>query len=210
MELSVFNKKGKDTGRKVKLDPLVFGIDPNEHAIYLDVKQNLANKRQGTHKSKERAEIVGSTRKIKKQKGTGTARAGSIKNPIYRGGGRIFGPTVRDYYQKVNKKVKRLARKSALSIKAKQNSILIIEDFHLDAPKTSAYNEVLKALDLINEKSLLVLGKPNINVYLSSRNLRHSNVITNSELNTYNIINASTLVLFESAIAGIETILNKV
>jgi large subunit ribosomal protein L4 len=210
MELSVFNKKGKDTGRKVKLDPLVFGIDPNDHAIYLDVKQNLANKRQGTHKTKERAEIVGSTRKIKKQKGTGTARAGSIKNPIYRGGGRIFGPTVRDYNQKVNKKVKRLARKSALSIKAKQNSILIIEDFHLDAPKTLAYNEVLKALDLINEKSLLVLGKPNINVYLSSRNLRHSNVITNSEINTYNIVNASTLVLFESAIAGIETILNKV
>ena len=210
MELSVFNKKGKDTGRKVKLDPLVFGIDPNDHAIYLDVKQNLANKRQGTHKTKERAEIVGSTRKIKKQKGTGTARAGSIKNPIYRGGGRIFGPTVRNYNQKVNKKVKRLARKSALSIKAKQNSILIIEDFHLDAPKTLAYNEVLKALDLINEKSLLVLGKPNINVYLSSRNLRHSNVITNSEINTYNIVNASTLVLFESAIAGIETILNKV
>ena len=210
MELSVFNKKGKDTGRKVKLDPLVFGIDPNDHAIYLDVKQNLANKRQGTHKTKERAEIVGSTRKIKKQKGTGTARAGSIKNPIYRGGGRIFGPTVRDYNQKVNKKVKRLARKSALSIKAQQNSILIIEDFHLDAPKTLAYNEVLKALDLINEKSLLVLGKPNINVYLSSRNLRHSNVITNSEINTYNIVNASTLVLFESAIAGIETILNKV
>jgi large subunit ribosomal protein L4 len=210
MELSVFNKKGKDTGRKVKLDPLVFGIDPNDHAIYLDVKQNLANKRQGTHKTKERAEIVGSTRKIKKQKGTGTARAGSIKNPIYRGGGRIFGPTVRDYNQKVNKKVKRLARKSALSIKAKQNSILIIEDFHLDSPKTLAYNEVLKALDLINEKSLLVLGKPNINVYLSSRNLRHSNVITNSEINTYNIVNASTLVLFESAIAGIETILNKV
>lgn len=210
MELSVFNKKGKDTGRKVKLDPLVFGIDPNDHAIYLDVKQNLANKRQGTHKTKERAEIVGSTRKIKKQKGTGTARAGSIKNPIYRGGGRIFGPTVRNYNQKVNKKVKRLARKSALSIKAKQNSILIIEDFHLDAPKTLAYNEVLKALDLINEKSLLVLGKPNINVYLSSRNLQHSNVITNSELNTYNIVNASTLVLFESAIAGIETILNKV
>ena len=170
----------------------------------------LENSPLDKHKAKERAEIVGSTRKIKKQKGTGTARAGSIKNPIYRGGGRIFGPTVRDYNQKVNKKVKRLARKSALSIKAKQNSILIIEDFHLDAPKTLAYNEVLKAFDLINEKSLVVLGKPNINVYLSSRNLRHSNVITNSELNTYNIINASTLVLFESAIAGIETILNKV
>ena len=137
MELSVLNNKGKETGRKVKLDPSVFGIDPNDHAIYLDVKQHLANKRQGNHKSKERAEIVGSTRKIKKQKGTGTARAGSIKSPIFRGGGRIFGPTPRDYNQKVNKKVKRLARKSALSIKAKEKSILIVEDFQMESPKTS-------------------------------------------------------------------------
>ena len=209
MELSVLNNKGKETGRKVKLNPSVFGIDPNDHAIYLDVKQHLANKRQGTHKSKERAEIVGSTRKIKKQKGTGTARAGSIKNPIFRGGGRIFGPTPRDYNQKVNKKVKRLARKSALSIKAKEKSILIIEDFKMDAPKTSAYNDVLQALGLRDKKSLVVLGEPNNNVYLSSRNLGYSKVITNSELNTYQITNASSLVLFESAVAEIETILNK-
>ena len=209
MELSVLNNKGKATGRKVKLNPSVFGIDPNDHAIYLDVKQHLANKRQGTHKSKERAEIVGSTRKIKKQKGTGTARAGSIKSPIFRGGGRIFGPTPRDYNQKVNKKVKRLARKSALSIKAKEKSILIVEDFQMDAPKTSDYNEVLQALGLRDKKSLVVLGEPNNNVYLSSRNLGHSKVVTNSELNTYQITNASSLVLFESAIAEIETILNK-
>ena len=209
MELSVLNNKGKETGRKVKLNPSVFGIDPNDHAIYLDVKQHLANKRQGTHKSKERAEIVGSTRKIKKQKGTGTARAGSIKSPIFRGGGRIFGPTPRDYNQKVNKKVKRLARKSALSIKAKEKSILIVEDFQMDAPKTSAYNEVLQALGLRDKKSLVVLGEPNNNVYLSSRNLGHSKVVINSELNTYQITNASSLVLFESVIAEIETILNK-
>ena len=209
MELSVLNNKGKETGRKVKLNPSIFGIDPNDHAIYLDVKQHLANKRQGTHKSKERAEIVGSTRKIKKQKGTGTARAGSIKNPIFRGGGRIFGPTPRDYNQKVNKKVKKLARKSALSIKAKEKSILIVEDFQMDAPKTSAYNEVLKALGLGDKKSLVVLGEPNNNVYLSSRNLRHSKVVTNSELSTYQITNANSLVLFESAIVEIENILNK-
>ncbi len=209
MELAVLNNKGKETGRKVKLNPLVFGIDPNDHAIYLDVKQHLANKRQGNHKSKERAEIVGSTRKIKKQKGTGTARAGSIKSPIFRGGGRIFGPTPRDYNQKVNKKVKRLARKSALSIKAKEKSILIVEDFQMDAPKTSAYNDVLQALGLRDKKSLMVLGEPNNNVYLSSRNLGHSKVITNSELSTYQIANASSLVLFESAVTEIENILNK-
>ena len=209
MELSVLNNKGKDTGRKVKLDPSIFGIDPNDHAIYLDIKQHLANKRQGTHKTKERAEIVGSTRKIKKQKGTGTARAGSIKNPIFRGGGRIFGPTPRDYNQKVNKKVKRLARKSALSIKAKEKSILVVEDFQMDAPKTTAYNLVLQALGLKDEKSLVVLGEPNNNVYLSSRNLEHSKVITNSELNTYQITNVTNLLIFESAISEIESNLNK-
>ena len=210
MELSVLNNKGKETGRKVKLDPLVFGIDPNNHAIYLDVKQHLANKRQGTHKTKERAEIVGSTRKIKKQKGTGTARAGSIKSPIFRGGGRIFGPTPREYNQKVNKKVKRLARKSALSIKAKEKSILVIEDFQMSAPKTAAYNQVLDALGLKDKKSLVILGEPNNNVYLSSRNLEHSRVVNNSELSTYQITNASSLVLFESAVSQIETLLNKV
>ena len=207
MELSVLNNKGKETGRKVKLNPSVFGIDPNDHAIYLDVKQHLANKRQGTHKSKERAEIVGSTRKIKKQKGTGTARAGSIKSPIFRGGGRIFGPTPRDYNQKVNKKVKRLARKSALSIKAKEKSILIVEDFQMDAPKTSAYNEVLKALGLGDKKSLVVLGEPNNNVYLSSRNLGHSKVVINSELNTYEITGANNILILESAVEGIESTL---
>ena len=209
MELSVLNNKGKETGRKVKLDPSIFAIDPNHHAIYLDVKQHLANKRQGTHKTKERAEIVGSTRKIKKQKGTGTARAGSIKSPIFRGGGRVFGPTPRDYNQKINKKVKRLARKSALSIKAKEKSILIVEDFQMDAPKTSAYSKVLKALGLTDKKSLVVLGEPNNNVYLSSRNLEHSKVITNSELNTYQITNVTNLLLFESAISEIESNLNK-
>jgi large subunit ribosomal protein L4 len=209
MELTILNSKGKETGRKVKLDPSIFGIYPNDHAIYLDVKQHLANNRQGTHKSKERAEIVGSTRKIKKQNGTGTARAGSIKNPIFRGGGRIFGPTPRDYNQKVNKKVKRLARKSALSIKAKQKSILVVEDFQMDSPKTSAYNDVLLALGLTDKKSLVVLGDPNNNVYLSSRNLEHSKVVTNSELSTYQITNATSLVLFESAVSEIETILNK-
>ena len=174
------------------------------------MKKNLANKRQGTHKSKERSEIKGSTRKIKKQKGTGTARAGSIKNPLFRGGGRVFGPSPRDYSQKVNKKVKRLARKSALSIKAKDNSIIILEDFKFSEPKTTSYTNVLKALNIEGKKSLLVLGEPNKNVYLSSRNLRNSKVITNSELNTYKITNAGSLILSESAIVELESILNKV
>ena len=152
MEIAVLNIKGKDTGRKAKLNPSVFGIEPNDHAIYLDVKQHLANKRQGTHKSKERADIVGSTRKIKKQKGTGTARAGSIKNPLFRGGGRIFGPTPRDYSQKVNKKVKRLARKSALSKKAKNKEIIILEDFKFDTPKTNVFLEVLRSLNVDTKK----------------------------------------------------------
>ena len=152
MEIAVLNIKGKDTGRKAKLNPSVFGIEPNDHAIYLDVKQHLANKRQGTHKSKERADIVGSTRKIKKQKGTGTARAGSIKNPLFRGGGRVFGPTPRDYSQKVNKKVKRLARKSALSKKAKNKEIIILEDFKFDTPKTSIFLKVLKSLNVDTKK----------------------------------------------------------
>ena len=209
MELSVLNNKGKETGRKIKLDQAIFGIDPNNHAIYLDVKQHLAKKRQGTHKSKERSEITGSTRKIKKQKGSGTARAGSIKNPIFRGGGRIFGPKPKDYNQKLNKKVKRLARKSALSIKAKDKSIVIVEDFKFDTPKTSAYLKVLKSLGLLYKKSLVVLGEQNNNVYLSSRNLRNSKVVNSSELSTYQITNASSLVLFESAITNLESILNK-
>ena len=209
MKVAVVDIQGKDTGRKVELSKAVFGIEPNNHAIYLDVKSHLANKRQGTHKAKERGEIVGSTRKIKKQKGTGTARAGSIKNPLFRGGGRVFGPRVRDYSQKVNKKVKRLARKSALSIKAQEKSIIVLEDLSMDAPKTSAYINVLKSLGLESKKSLLVLAEPNDNVYLSSRNLKNSEALTTSELNTYKIVNANSIVLSESSVADLETILNK-
>jgi large subunit ribosomal protein L4 len=209
MEVAVVSIEGKETGRKAKLDNAVFGIEPNEHAIYLDVKSHLANKRQGTHQSKERGEIVGSTRKIKKQKGTGTARAGSIKNPLFRGGGRVFGPLPRDYSQKVNKKVKRLARKSALSMKAQEKAIIVVEDFQLDGPKTNTYQGILSSLGVADKKSLLVLGKANKNVYLSSRNLKHSDVVTDSELNTYKITNATRLILSESAIANIESTLNK-
>ena len=201
MELNVLNIKGKETGRKVKLNTAVFGIEPNDHAIYLDVKSHLANKRQGTHKSKERAEIKGSTRKIKKQKGTGTARAGSIKNPLFKGGGRVFGPTPRDYSQKVNKKVKRLARKSALSIKVKQKSIVVLEDFQMEKPQTQEYIKMLAALGLADKKSLLVLGELNKNVYLSSRNLKNSKVVINTELDTYGISNANSLIISEGAIA---------
>jgi large subunit ribosomal protein L4 len=209
MEVAVVDIQGKKTGRKVKLSKTVFGIEPNTHAVYLDVKSLLANKRQGTHKAKERGEIKGSTRKIKKQKGTGTARAGSIKNPLFRGGGRVFGPRVRDYSQKVNKKVKRLARKSALTIKAQEKAIIVLEDFQFDAPKTADYLNVLKSLGLENKKSVVVLAEPNKNVYLSSRNIKNSQAIISSELNTYKIVNTNSLVLFESAIAGIETLLNK-
>ena len=207
MEVAVLDRNGKDTGRKAKLAKEVFGIEPNTHAIYLDVKQHLANKRQGTHKSKERGEITGSTRKIKKQKGTGTARAGSIKNPLFRGGGRVFGPQPRDYSQKVNKKVKRLARKSALSIKAKEKAIVVLEDFQLDQPKTTVFSAVLNALGLAGKKSVYVLGEANKNVYLSSRNLKGTEVVTDSELNTYKITNASSIILSESAIANLESIL---
>jgi len=209
MELNVLNIKGKETGRKVKLNTAVFGIEPNDHAIYLDVKSHLANKRQGTHKSKERAEIKGSTRKIKKQKGTGTARAGSIKNPLFKGGGRVFGPTPRDYSQKVNKKVKRLARKSALSIKAKQKSIVVLEDFQMEKPQTQEYIKMLAALGLADKKSLLVLGELNKNVYLSSRNLKNSKVVINTELDTYGISNANSLIISEGAIAELESLLNR-
>ena len=209
MKVAVVDIQGKDTGRKVELSKAVFGIEPNNHAIYLDVKSHLANKRQGTHKAKERGEIVGSTRKIKKQKGTGTARAGSIKNPLFRGGGRVFGPRVRDYSQKVNKKVKRLARKSALSIKAKEKSIIVLEDPSMETPKTSAYIQILKALGIEGKKSLMVLAEPNNNVYLSSRNLKNSEALTTSELNTYKIVNANNLVISESSVADIESILTK-
>ena len=209
MELNIHNIKGVKTGKKVKLDSSVFGVEPNNHAIYLDVKSYLANKRQGTHKSRQRADIKGSTRKIKKQKGTGTARAGSIKNPLYRGGGRIFGPVPRDYTQKVNRKVKRLARKSALSIKAKQKSIFLIEDFQMEKPSTKDFTKILTALGLSGKKNLFVLEELNKNVYLSSRNLKNSSVVINSELNTYGISNASNLIISEGAIPQIESLLNR-
>ena len=209
MELFVHKINGKKTSKKIKLDTSVFGVEPNNHAIYLDVKSYLANKRQGTHKTKQRADIKGSTRKIKKQKGTGTARAGSIKNPLFRGGGRIFGPTPRDYSQKVNKKVKRLARKSALSIKAKEKSIFIVEDFQMEKPSTKELIKMLSALGLAGKKNLLVLEELNKNVYLSSRNLKNSNVVINSELNTYGISNANNLIISESAVPKIESLLNR-
>ena len=208
MELFVHNINGKKTSKKIKLDNSVFGVEPNTHAIYLDIKSFLANKRQGTHKTRQRADIKGSTRKIKKQKGTGTARAGSIKNPLFRGGGRIFGPTPRDYSQKVNKKVKRLARKSALSIKAKEKSIFIVEDFQMEKPSTKKFIEMLSALGLAGKKNLLVLEELNKNVYLSSRNLKNSNVVINSELNTYGISNANNLIIIEGAVSKIESLLN--
>jgi len=209
MKVAVLDIKGKETGRKADLSDAVFAIEPNNHAVYLDVKQYLAHQRQGTHKSKERAEIAGSTRKIKKQKGTGTARAGSIKSPIFRGGGRIFGPRPKDYTQKLNKNLKRLARKSALSIKSKEKAIIVVEDFNFEAPKTQDFVNVLKSLGLQDKKSLFVLGGSNNSVYLSSRNLKRSEVITDSELSTYKILNANNIVLLEGSLEGIEANLNK-
>jgi large subunit ribosomal protein L4 len=207
MELNVHNIKGKKTGKKVKLDSSVFGVEPNNHAIYLDVKSYLANKRQGTHKSRQRADIKGSTRKIKKQNGTGTARAGSIKNPLFRGGGRVFGPRPRSYDQKVNKKVKKLARKSALAYKLKNKEVLILEDFKFSSPKTSDYIKIIKAFGLESKKTLLVTSETNKNIYLSSRNIKNSKVIINSELNTYEITDANNILILESAVEGIETTL---
>ena len=209
MEVKVLDINGKETGRKVKLSDSVFAIEPNNHAVYLDVKQYLANQRQGTHKAKERAEVAGSTRKIKKQKGTGTARAGSAKNPLFKGGGTVFGPRPRSYSFKLNKTVKRLARKSAFSIKAKESNIVVVEDFNFETPNTKNFINVLKALGLENKKSLFVLGESNKNVYLSSRNLKASSVVTNSELSTYAILNANNLVLLEGSLEGIEENLSK-
>ncbi|MFG4004694.1 50S ribosomal protein L4 [Flavobacterium aquidurense] len=209
MEVKVLDFNGKDTGRKVQLSDSVFAIEPNNHAVYLDVKQYLANQRQGTHKAKERAEVAGSTRKIKKQKGTGTARAGSIKNPLFKGGGTIFGPRPRSYSFKLNKGLKRLARKSAFSIKAKEANIIVLEDFNFEAPNTKNFINVLKALGLENKKSLFVLGESNKNVYLSSRNLKASNVVTSSELSTYAILNTNNLVLLEGSLELIEENLSK-
>lgn len=209
MEVKVLDITGKETGRKVQLSDSVFGIEPNNHAIYLDVKQYLANQRQGTHKAKERAEVAGSTRKIKKQKGTGTARAGSAKNPLFKGGGTVFGPRPRSYSFKLNKNLKRLARKSAFSLKAKEANIVVVEDFNFDAPKTKQFITILKALGLENKKSLFVLGDSNKNVYLSSRNLKGSSVLTSSELSTYAVLNANNLVLLEGSLEGIEENLSK-
>jgi large subunit ribosomal protein L4 len=209
MKVAVIDINGKKTGRSVELSKAVFGIEPNDHAIYLDVKQHLANKRQGTHKAKERAEIVGSTRKIKKQKGTGTARAGSIKSPLFRGGGRAFGPRPRNYSFKLNKGLKKLARQSALSIKAKEQNIVVIEKFDFDTPKTKNFTSILKALELENKKSLFVLDGSNNNVYLSSRNLKRANVINGSELNTYGVLNANKVVISESCLEAIESNFSK-
>ncbi|WP_010519398.1 50S ribosomal protein L4 [Croceivirga radicis] len=209
MKVAVLDNKGKDTGRKVELSDEVFAIEPNEHAIYLDVKQYLAHQRQGTHKAKERAEIAGSTRKLKKQKGTGTARAGSIKSPVFRGGGRIFGPRPRNYAQKLNKGVKRLARRSALSLKTKENALFIVEDFQMEAPKTKDYVSFLTSLGIQDKKSLVVLSGENKNLYLSSRNLKGTEVVTASELNTYKILNAKNVVLLEGSLEGIQENLGK-
>ncbi|MFV0237131.1 MAG: 50S ribosomal protein L4 [Flavobacteriales bacterium] len=209
MEVAVLDIKGKETGRKISLDAAVFGVEPNEHTVYLEVKQYLAAQRQGTHKSKERGEIVGSTRKIKKQKGTGTARAGSIKNPLFKGGGRVFGPRPRNYSFKLNKSVKRLAKRSILSQKAKDNQIKVLEDFSFEAPKTKDFKNVMTSLGLENKKTLFVLGESNKNVYLSSRNLPKVKVVNFSELNSYDLINASEVVLLENSVAKIQENLTK-
>ena len=200
MELAILNISGKETGRKVNLNDSIFGVEPNDHAIYLDTKQYLANQRQGTHSSKGKGEVSGSTRKIKKQKGTGTARAGSIKNPLFRGGARVFGPKPRDYSFKLNKKVKQLARKSALSYKASTNNIIILEDFSLDTPKTKEIIKMGNNLNIANKKSVFVLPEQNNNIYLSSRNVYGVEVVIASELSTYRIMKASTLILVESAV----------
>ncbi len=203
MEAVVYNINGQDTGRRVMLEDSVFGITPNDHCIYLDVKQFMANNRQGTHETKGRSQMSGSTRKLKKQKGTGTARCGGIKSPLFRGGGRMFGPHPHDYNFKLNRKVKRLARKSALAYKAKENKILVVEDFNFKAPKTKEFVELRKNLKILDKKSLLVLTIPNKNVYLSSRNLPYSEVVTIGELNTYNILKTNILVLTESSVPKI-------
>jgi large subunit ribosomal protein L4 len=209
MKVAVIDINGKKTGRNVELSEAVFGIEPNDHAIYLDVKQHLANRRQGTHKAKERADITGSTRKIKKQKGTGTARAGSIKSPIFRGGGRAFGPRPRSYSFKLNKGLKKLARLSALSIKAKEDGIVVIEKFDFEAPKTKEFTNILKALELENKKSLFVLDGSNNNVYLSSRNLKRASVVNTSELNTYTVLNANKVIISETCLEEIESNFSK-
>lgn len=209
MEISVVKSSGEDTGRKVTLADSVFGIEPNDHAIYLDVKSYLANQRQGTHKSKQRNEISGSTKKLKKQKGTGGARAGNIKNPLFRGGGRVFGPQPRDYSFKLNKKVKDLARKSALAYKAKDNAIAVLEDFSFEAPKTKEYLKLLSSLSLDTKKTLLVLPSSDKNIALSARNLQRAMVTTAENINTYDVMNADALIFVESSVEKVVNLLNK-
>lgn len=209
MELSVYKITGEDTGRKVALNDAIFGIEPNDHAIYLDVKQYLANQRQGTHKSKERSEISGSTRKLGRQKGGGGARRGDINSPVLVGGARVFGPKPRDYWFKLNKKVKALARKSALSYKAQENALIIVEDFHFDAPKTKFFIEMLNNLKISDKKALVVLSEANKEVFLSSRNLQRAGVAIASALNTYKVLDADTMVLTESALKSVEEVFNK-
>ncbi|WP_426326094.1 50S ribosomal protein L4 [Pedobacter sp. R-06] len=204
MEVKVLNISGKETGAKVQLPESVFGIEPNDHAIYLDVKQYLANQRQGTHKSKQRNEIAGSTRKLYKQKGTGGARAGSIKSPLFNGGGRVFGPQPRDYSFKLNKKLKSLARKSALAYKAKDNNVVVLEDFNFDTAKTKNYTSLLAALNVGTQKTLLVLPAQNNNIYLSSRNIQKTKVISAADLNTYDVLNAGILVLTADSVKTLE------
>lgn len=205
MEAVVVNTAGKETGKKVRLNDQIFGIEPNDHAIYLDVKQYLANQRQGTHKSKERAEIARTTKKLKRQKGTGGARAGSMKSPLFVGGGRVFGPRPRDYSFKLNKKLKRLACLSALTYKAKGKSVTILENFNFDKPKTKQYADILKNLQLENKKALVVLPQHDYNIYLSARNLQRNKVVTAGELNTYDVLNAQHLVLVEGSVPALET-----
>lgn len=208
MDIKVIDSKGKETSKKVTLADSIYGIEPNDHAIYLDVKQYLAAKRQGTHKSKERADIQGSTRKIKKQKGTGTARAGSIKSPVFRGGGRAFGPRPRNYDFKLNTKLKRLARKSALSYKAKAGDIMVMSGLDFSEPKTKEFMNVMNSIDTAYEKVLIVLSEENKNVYLSSKNVQGANIVTADSLNTYEIVNANKVVIIEGAVEKIENILN--
>ena len=209
MDVAVTKYSGEKTGRKVSLSAEVFGIEPNDHAIWLDVKSHLANKRQGTHKSKQRNEITGTSKKIKKQKGTGGARAGNIKNPQFKGGGRVFGPQPRDYSFKLNKKVKDLARRSALTYKAKDQSISIVEDFNFEAPKTKQYVAMLKSLGMEAQKTLLVIPEVSKNIVTSGRNIKNTKVITASQLNTYDVMHADKLILVESSVGKIDTLLNK-
>jgi large subunit ribosomal protein L4 len=209
MELSVLNIQGKETGKKVTLSDEIFGIEPNEHVVWLDVKQFLANKRQGTHKAKERAEVSRSTRKLKRQKGTGGARAGSMKSPLFKGGGRVFGPVPRDYSFKLNKKVKSLARQSAFAAKAQAGEVSVLEDFSFEAPKTKAFLSILNALSLVDTKTLLILSEENQNVYLSGRNLPKTKVVSAGQVNTYDLVNATRLIIAEGAVAKIESSFSK-